>query len=116
MLWYNFAMLNKEAIIQTLHEHQTEIRRFGVRRLGLFGSFARGEQKISSDLDFVVELAPKTFDAYMGLKNFLEELFGCRVDLVLPVPGNRHVGVPRDRAASERIVGRRLEKSSPTVQ
>ena len=74
-MWYNFAMLNKEAIIQTLHDHQTEIRRFGVRRLGLFGSFARGEQKISSDLDFVVELVPKTFDAYMGLKNFLEELF-----------------------------------------
>ena len=77
-------MLNKEAIIKTLRDHQAEIRRFGVKRLGLFGSFARGEQKTSSDLDFVVELAPKTFDAYMGLKNFLEELFGCRVDLVLP--------------------------------
>ena len=77
-------MLNKETILQTLRDHQTEIRRFGVKRLGLFGSFARGDQKTSSDLDFVVELFPKTFDAYMGLKNFLEELFGCRVDLVLP--------------------------------
>ena len=77
-------MLDKEAIIKRLSEHQSEIRRFGVRSLGLFGSFARGDQKASSDLDFVVELEPKTFDAYMGLKQFLEELFGCHVDLVLP--------------------------------
>ncbi|HLD50371.1 MAG TPA: nucleotidyltransferase family protein [bacterium] len=76
-------MLNKETIIKTLRGHQAEIRCFGVKRLGLFGSFARGEQKASSDLDFVVELEAKTFDAYMGLKNFLEELFGCHVDLVL---------------------------------
>ena len=76
-------MLNKEIIIKTLRDHQADIRRFGVKRLGLFGSFARGEQKASSDLDFVVELEAKTFDAYMGLKNFLEELFGCHVDLVL---------------------------------
>ena len=77
-------MLNKEKIIRTLRDHQADIRRFGVKRLGLFGSFARGEQKASSDLDFVVELEPKTFDAYMGLKQFLEELFDCHVDLVLP--------------------------------
>jgi predicted nucleotidyltransferase len=36
-----------------------------------------------SDLDFVVELDERTFDRYMDLKLFLEELFGCRVDLVL---------------------------------
>lgn len=76
-------MLNKEAIIKTLRDHQAEIRRFGVKRLGLFGSIARGEQRTSSDLDFVVELERKTFDAYIDLKQFLEELFGCRVDLVL---------------------------------
>ena len=77
-------MLNKEKIIRSLRDHQADIRRFGVKRLALFGSFARGEQKASSDLDFVVELEPKTFDAYMGLKQFLEELFDCHVDLVLP--------------------------------
>jgi predicted nucleotidyltransferase len=36
-----------------------------------------------SDLDVVVELDERTFDRYMDLKLFLEELFGCRVDLVL---------------------------------
>jgi predicted nucleotidyltransferase len=53
-----------------------------VRRLGLFGSYARGEATPESDLDFVVELSDKSFDAYMDLKNFLEELFRSRVDLI----------------------------------
>jgi predicted nucleotidyltransferase len=51
--------------------------------LRLFGSCARDEARESSDLDFVVEFEKKTFDAYMDLKEFLENLFGCRVDLVL---------------------------------
>jgi len=54
-----------------------------VRRLGLFGSCARGERTEASDLDFVVEFEKKSFDAYMDLKLFLEELFGCQVDLVI---------------------------------
>ena len=59
------------------------MRRFGVQRLGLFGSCARGSSKTDSDLDFVVEFERKSFDAYMDLKLFLEELFGVRVDLVM---------------------------------
>jgi hypothetical protein len=51
--------------------------------LGLFGSCARGEATSGSDLDFVVELEKKSFDAYMDLKDFLEKLFGCKVDLVM---------------------------------
>jgi len=49
----------------------------------LFGSVARGEQTGGSDLDFVVEFETKSFDAYMDLKAFLEQLFGVEVDLVL---------------------------------
>jgi len=55
----------------------------GVRKLGLFGSVARGDAREGSDLDFVVEFERKSFDAYMDLKLFLEGLFGCRIDLVL---------------------------------
>lgn len=72
-----------EDILGILEKHQTAIRKFGVRRLGLFGSGARGESTETSDLDFVVEFERKSFDAYMDLKEFLEGLFGCRVDLVL---------------------------------
>ena len=49
----------------------------------LFGSCARGDNSESSDLDFLVKLDRKSFDAYMDLKFFLEDLFGRKVDLVI---------------------------------
>jgi uncharacterized protein len=73
----------REAVLQQLEDNRDKIRGFEVRRLGLFGSCARGEATPSSDLDFVVELEKKSFDAYMDLKDFLEELFSCKVDLVM---------------------------------
>lgn len=73
----------QEEILTILQQNREAIRAYGVRRLGLFGSYARGEGADESDLDFVVEFETKSFDAYMELKEFLETLFGCRVDLVL---------------------------------
>jgi predicted nucleotidyltransferase len=73
----------REEIVRLLREQRGEIRSYGVRKLRLFGSCARDEAGEGSDLDFVVDFERKTFDAYMGLKEFLENLFGCRVDLVL---------------------------------
>jgi predicted nucleotidyltransferase len=74
---------NRERVLTALKENREAIRALGVRRLALFGSFARNEATRDSDLDFVVEFERKSFDAYMDLKAFLENLFGCRVDLVL---------------------------------
>lgn len=74
---------DREEVIRTLQAHREAIRRFGVRRLGVFGSVARGEGRADSDLDFLVELTRNTFDAYMGLKLFLEDLFHCPTDLVI---------------------------------
>lgn len=59
------------------------MRRFGVRRLALFGSHVRNEADPQSDIDFVVDLERKTFDDYMGLKEFLEAIFHRSVDLVM---------------------------------
>jgi len=72
-----------QEVLKIIEENRETIRGFGVRSLGLFGSAVRGEATDTSDLDFVVEFEKKTFDAYMDLKKFLEELFGCQVDLVL---------------------------------
>ena len=55
---------------------------FGVRRLGIFGSYARDEQTGASDMDFLVEFESATFDNYFDLKFFLEDLFGRPADLV----------------------------------
>jgi predicted nucleotidyltransferase len=74
---------SREKILKILEENQNTIRSYGVKRLGLFGSCARGECSEASDLDFVVEFDKKSFDLYMDLKAFLEDLFGCQVDLVL---------------------------------
>jgi len=55
---------------------------FGVKRIGLFVSFARGEQKESSDIDVLVEFEKPTFRNFMDLSFYLEDLFGRKVDLV----------------------------------
>ncbi len=57
--------------------------RFGVRELSVFGSVVRGEASETSDLDLLVDFAgPATFDGYMGLKFFLEDRLGVKVDVV----------------------------------
>ena len=73
----------RDQVLKMLEENSVAIQGYGVRKLGLFGSVARGEANLASDLDFLVEFERNTFDAYMGLKEFLEGLFGCPVDLVL---------------------------------
>jgi predicted nucleotidyltransferase len=74
---------NSQEILKVIEENREKIKGFGVTSLGVFGSAVRGEAKDTSDLDFVVEFEKKTFDSYMGLKKFLEESFGCKVDLVI---------------------------------
>ena len=76
-------MDKREQILKTIRENRQTMRSFGVRRLGLFGSYALGKATASSDIDFLVEFEKKTFDAYMGLKFFLENLFHRNVDLVI---------------------------------
>jgi hypothetical protein len=57
--------------------------RFGVRKIGVFGSAARGEAGPESDIDVLVEFDDPAFDRYMELKFYLEDLFGRPCDLVL---------------------------------
>ena len=58
--------------------------RFGVTRLGIFGSFARGEQTKKSDVDVLVNFAPgyATLKNFIGLCDYLEGLFRRKVDLL----------------------------------
>jgi predicted nucleotidyltransferase len=51
--------IDREEIIATLHAHQAELRRRGVRRAALFGSLARGKGKRTSDIDIFIELDPQ---------------------------------------------------------
>jgi uncharacterized protein len=77
-------MTNIQQILQILGRMRPELAmRFTVERIGVFGSFARGDDTPGSDLDIVVELVEPTFDHYMDLKFLLEEVLMRPVDLVM---------------------------------
>jgi len=91
--------MNRATILQLLNQHQDDaMKRFGARHLALFGSAARDELRDDSDVDVLVEFdGPATFDGYIGLLFYLEELLGRKVDLVT-ASGLK----PRARASIER--------------
>ena len=68
-----------------LEDNKNKIGQYGVKRIGLFGSYCKNEQRKESDIDILVEFkkGKKTFDNYMDLKFFLEDIFDCTVDLVV---------------------------------
>ncbi|AFM26677.1 nucleotidyltransferase family protein [Desulfomonile tiedjei] len=75
--------MTRDEILNILEKNRDAIRGFGVRRLGIFGSYARDEQTETSDMDFLVEFEIASFDNYFDLKFFLEGLFERPVDLVI---------------------------------
>lgn len=71
-------------LLQVLREAVPDMReRFGVRKIGVFGSAARGMAGPESDVDVLVEFEDPAFDRYMDLKFYLEDLFGRPCDLVI---------------------------------
>lgn len=85
---------SKTHLLRLLNEHQQQIQAYGVKRCGLFGSFARGDPTVQSDIDILVEFEPgkKTFRNFMNLAFFLEGLFGREVDLVTVESLSPHIG------------------------
>lgn len=84
----------KQDLIERLRQHRGDLRRLGVRRLGVFGSFRREEQHAESDIDLLVEFAPgeKTFDRYMALSFLLEDELGRPVELLTPEALSPYIG------------------------
>ncbi len=74
----------KQDVLTILKENHNKIKTFGVKKLGLFGSFTRGEQQGDSDIDLLVEFEPdqKTFDNFIHLSFLLEDLLKRRIELV----------------------------------
>lgn len=74
--------MTREEILEILKEHKSYIvNEFEVDKIGLFGSYAKGNQTQDSDIDIYVEFRHKTFDNLAGLWNYLEELYHKKVDL-----------------------------------
>lgn len=78
-------MLTSKLIMEKMETNFTNIKRYGIKRIGLFGSYVRNEQKEKSDIDILVEFekGKKSFDNYMDLKFYLEDLLKAKVDLII---------------------------------
>lgn len=88
------AVTTREEILQVIRRNQSQIRCLGARRVGLFGSFVRGEQHADSDVDLLVEFeqGQRTFDHFIQLSFLLEDLLGRKVELVTPEALSPHIG------------------------
>jgi predicted nucleotidyltransferase len=79
-------MLTREAVNETLRKNKQGMQlQFHVAQIGLFGSYRRDEQRAGSDIDILVEFEKghKDLFNYLRLKNYLEEILGTDVDLVM---------------------------------
>ena len=89
------AVLNKATLLERLRSSRNEIKSYGVKQLGLFGSFAHNTNvHRDSDIDLLVTFDPrqKTYDNYIELSYFLEGLLGRKVEIVTPESLSRHIG------------------------
>ena len=88
------AVQTKDQIFSLLRHHQPTLHRFGVQRWGVFGSFVRNTPTDHSDVDLLVEFAPgqKTFDHFIQLAFFLEDVLGRRVDLITTESLSPYIG------------------------
>ena len=76
--------LTRAAILRTLRAHEEQLNHFSVRRIGLFGSFARNAHRNGSDVDLVVEFDEPTYANFYGLSVYLERLLRRKVEILTP--------------------------------
>ena len=76
--------MRKNEILRVIRENKGKIKEFGVKRIGIFGSFVRDTATEKSDIDVVVEFDLKdlTFDKYLAFEEFLKTLFSREVDII----------------------------------
>ncbi len=78
-------MLTQEKARKILRRELPYLRdNFGVRRIGLFGSFAKGEQKEDSDIDILIEFEKPIGLKFVELAEYLEKVLGRQVDVLTP--------------------------------
>jgi hypothetical protein len=79
-------MLTRDEILKKLQENKDTIKSFGVKTIGIFGSWVKGKAENKSDIDVVVEFekGTATFKNVCMVIDFLEELFGKKIDLLTP--------------------------------
>ena len=84
----------KETILKLIRTHRLRIKDFGVRKVGLFGSFVRNRQNPASDIDLLIEFEKdkKNFDNFIQLNFYLEDLLKRRVEIVTTESLSPYIG------------------------
>ena len=79
-------MSSRDEIMRRIREHDDFLIMHGVKRLGIFGSYVRGEERDESDIDLIVEFdeGKKSYDNFIEISFFLEELLCKKIDLLTP--------------------------------
>jgi len=90
----NTKVNSKQEILDSIYESKVAISSFGVKSIGLFGSFVRNSATETSDVDLLVDFKTnkKSFDNFMDLAFFLEDLFGRKVEIITPQSLSKHIG------------------------
>jgi uncharacterized protein len=88
------AVNSKHSIIKRIEANREQIKAFGVKQLGLFGSFTANTFDNNSDVDLLVDFEPlkKTFDNFIELSFYLEDLLGRKVEIVTPQSLSKYIG------------------------
>ena len=86
--------ITKDLIFQRILDEQKQLSSYGVKKIGLFGSFVRGEQTPMSDIDILVEFIPDkhTFDNFMEVAFLLEKILGRKVELITQEALSPYIG------------------------
>lgn len=74
----------RDEVVNNIKANRPTLERYGVKSLALFGSAARDKMRKRSDIDILVQFDKSTWENYIGLKFYLEDLLGREVDLVTP--------------------------------
>ena len=75
--------MNSKTILKKIEMKKNEMKKFGVKKIGLFGSYAKGKQKKSSDIDILITFDKIDFDKYLYVLNLLKKLFKKKIDLII---------------------------------
>ncbi len=94
-LWNDSIMLTKEKITERLRDkYPYLVSEYGIRRIGLFGSYSREEQTEDSDVDIIAEFERPIGLRFVEFAEYLEELLGKKTDVLTP-EGVRGISVKR---------------------
>ena len=90
----HIAVHNKQSLLSLLKANGQTLRSYGVSNVRLFGSFVHDRSRNDSDVDLLVEFDPakKTYDNFIDLSFFLEDLLGRRVELITPQSLSKYIG------------------------